>query len=75
MWSRWVYVAVDVSGGRTLRNMYDGVVNLQNLQSNLPTTCIANMGSKIFLLLGLSIALALLISSEVAARELAETAA
>nr|P37703.1 RecName: Full=Glycine-rich protein DC9.1 [Daucus carota] len=33
------------------------------------------MGSKIFLLLGLSIAFAILISSEVAARELAETAA
>ncbi|KAB1734013.1 hypothetical protein FNE71_30315 [Klebsiella pneumoniae] len=31
------------------------------------------MGSKIFLLLGLSIAFALLISSEVAARDLAET--
>ncbi|KAL8144728.1 glycine-rich protein DC7.1-like [Apium graveolens] len=31
------------------------------------------MGSKIFLLLGLSIALALLISSEVAARDLAES--
>lgn len=31
--------AVDVSGGHTLRNMYDGVVNLQGLQNNLPKTC------------------------------------
>ncbi|KAL8089164.1 pectin acetylesterase 6-like [Apium graveolens] len=31
--------AVDVSGGQTLRNMYDGVVKLQGLQNNLPRTC------------------------------------
>ncbi|KAF5455513.1 hypothetical protein F2P56_025079 [Juglans regia] len=31
--------AVDVSGGRTLRNMYGGVVNLQGVQKNLPNTC------------------------------------
>ncbi|KDP23324.1 hypothetical protein JCGZ_23157 [Jatropha curcas] len=30
---------VDVSGGRTLRNMYNGVVNLQGVQSNLPRIC------------------------------------
>ncbi|XP_015570617.2 pectin acetylesterase 12 [Ricinus communis] len=31
--------AVDVSGGRTLRNMYSGVVGLQGVQNNLPRIC------------------------------------
>ncbi|KAF8394767.1 hypothetical protein HHK36_020982 [Tetracentron sinense] len=31
--------AVDVSGGRTLRNMFGGVVSLQGVQKNLPHTC------------------------------------
>ncbi|XP_031257437.1 pectin acetylesterase 6-like [Pistacia vera] len=31
--------AVDVSGGRSLRNMYAGVVTLQEVQKNLPRTC------------------------------------
>ncbi|XP_052206244.1 pectin acetylesterase 12-like [Diospyros lotus] len=31
--------AVDVSGGRTLRNMFSGVVELQGVQKNLPSTC------------------------------------
>ncbi|PKI48177.1 hypothetical protein CRG98_031442 [Punica granatum] len=31
--------AVDVSGGRTLRNFYDGVVNTQGVEENLPRIC------------------------------------
>ncbi|WCJ26822.1 Pectinacetylesterase family protein [Euphorbia peplus] len=31
--------AVDVSGTRTLRNMYNGVVNLQGVKSSLPRIC------------------------------------
>ncbi|KAH7834838.1 hypothetical protein Vadar_020172 [Vaccinium darrowii] len=31
--------AVDVSGGRTLRNFFGGVVSLQGVQKNLPRTC------------------------------------
>ncbi|XP_038715245.1 pectin acetylesterase 12-like [Tripterygium wilfordii] len=31
--------AIDVSGGRTLRNMYSGVVHLQRVQNNLPRLC------------------------------------
>ncbi|KAK8542424.1 hypothetical protein V6N13_137001 [Hibiscus sabdariffa] len=31
--------AVDVSGGRTLRSMYSGVVRLQGVQHNLPRMC------------------------------------
>ncbi|CAH8311350.1 unnamed protein product [Eruca vesicaria subsp. sativa] len=30
---------VDISGGRTLRRMYSGVVNTQGLQNTLPRTC------------------------------------
>ncbi|XP_059435668.1 pectin acetylesterase 12-like [Corylus avellana] len=32
--------AADVSGGRTLRNMFEGVVNLQEVKKNLPKTCV-----------------------------------
>ncbi|KAF5462319.1 hypothetical protein F2P56_018338 [Juglans regia] len=35
--------AVDVSGGRTLRNMFGGVVNLQEVEKNLPMTCINHL--------------------------------
>ncbi|XP_038681262.1 pectin acetylesterase 6-like [Tripterygium wilfordii] len=31
--------AIDVSGGHTLRNIYGGVVTLQGVQKNLPSTC------------------------------------
>lgn len=31
--------AIDVSGGRTLRNMFGSVVSLQEVQKNLPNTC------------------------------------
>ncbi|KAL7082234.1 hypothetical protein ACP275_14G086800 [Erythranthe tilingii] len=31
--------AADVSGGRTLRTFFDGVVTLQGVKKNLPTTC------------------------------------
>ncbi|KAK9287779.1 hypothetical protein L1049_016219 [Liquidambar formosana] len=31
--------SIDVSGGRTLRNMLSGVVSLQGVQKNLPWTC------------------------------------
>ncbi|XP_015874830.3 pectin acetylesterase 12 [Ziziphus jujuba] len=31
--------AVDVSGGRTLRNIYSGVVGLQGVRNNLPRIC------------------------------------
>lgn len=31
--------AVDISGGRTLRNLYSGVVGLQGVQKNLPRIC------------------------------------
>ncbi|KAK7278106.1 hypothetical protein RJT34_23131 [Clitoria ternatea] len=32
--------AVDVSGGRTLRNLFGGVVQLQEVQKNLPKSCL-----------------------------------
>ncbi|XLT23294.1 hypothetical protein HN873_054586 [Arachis hypogaea] len=32
--------AVDVSGGHTLRNMFGGVVTLQEVQKNLPKSCL-----------------------------------
>ncbi|KAI4301611.1 hypothetical protein L6164_034872 [Bauhinia variegata] len=32
--------AIDVSGGHTLRNLYDGVVHLQEVQKNLPASCV-----------------------------------
>ncbi|GLU16632.1 hypothetical protein SLE2022_330550 [Rubroshorea leprosula] len=35
--------AIDVGGGRTLRNMFNGVVKLQGLQKNLPNTCTSQM--------------------------------
>ncbi|XP_020538395.1 pectin acetylesterase 6 isoform X2 [Jatropha curcas] len=35
--------SVDISGNRTLRNMYEGVVSLQNVQKNLPSTCTSNL--------------------------------
>ncbi|XP_044492308.1 pectin acetylesterase 3-like isoform X2 [Mangifera indica] len=35
--------AVDVSGGRTLRNLYAGVVSLQEVQKNLPITCTSQL--------------------------------
>ncbi|KAJ4955491.1 hypothetical protein NE237_012274 [Protea cynaroides] len=35
--------ATDVSGGRTLRNMFGGVVRLQGVQKNLPKTCTNHM--------------------------------
>ncbi|KAJ0111172.1 hypothetical protein Patl1_00757 [Pistacia atlantica] len=35
--------AVDISGGRTLRNMYAGVVRLQGVQKNLPSTCTSQL--------------------------------
>ncbi|XP_026418071.1 pectin acetylesterase 6-like [Papaver somniferum] len=31
--------AIDVSGGRTLRDMYEGVVSLQGVEKNLPQKC------------------------------------
>ncbi|CAN1161689.1 Pectin acetylesterase 12 [Linum perenne] len=31
--------SVDVAGGRTLRNMYSGVVKLQGVRNNLPSAC------------------------------------
>ncbi|KAL5859380.1 hypothetical protein ACOSQ4_000676 [Xanthoceras sorbifolium] len=31
--------AVDIAGGRTLRDMYAGVVSLQEVQKNLPSNC------------------------------------
>ncbi|XP_050236884.1 pectin acetylesterase 6 isoform X2 [Mercurialis annua] len=31
--------AIDVSGNRTLRHMYEGVVSLQEVQKNLPSAC------------------------------------
>lgn len=34
---------IDVSGGRTLRNMFGGVVSLQAVQKNLPNTCINHL--------------------------------
>ncbi|KAL4603964.1 hypothetical protein ACB092_10G161500 [Castanea dentata] len=34
--------AIDVSGGRTLRNLFEGVVTLQGVQKNLPKSCINN---------------------------------
>ncbi|GFQ06457.1 protein notum homolog [Phtheirospermum japonicum] len=35
--------AVDVSGGHTLRSFFNGVVNLQNVQKTLPSTCTSNL--------------------------------
>ncbi|KAH9731061.1 Pectin acetylesterase 6 [Citrus sinensis] len=35
--------AVDVSGGHTLRNMFAGVVSLQEVQKNLPITCTSQL--------------------------------
>lgn len=35
--------AVDVSGGHTLRNMFAGVVSLQEVQKNLPSTCTSQL--------------------------------
>ncbi|KAJ8748483.1 hypothetical protein K2173_003380 [Erythroxylum novogranatense] len=35
--------SLDVSGGRTLRNIYEGVVNLQDTQSNLPSSCTSHL--------------------------------
>ncbi|XP_028792359.1 pectin acetylesterase 12-like isoform X1 [Neltuma alba] len=32
--------AIDVSGGRTMRNLYGGVVKLQEVQKNLPESCL-----------------------------------
>ncbi|KAI5430905.1 hypothetical protein KIW84_035155 [Lathyrus oleraceus] len=32
--------AIDVSGGRTLRNLFGGVVQLQEIQKNLPKNCL-----------------------------------
>ncbi|KAL2325694.1 hypothetical protein Fmac_024752 [Flemingia macrophylla] len=32
--------AIDVSGGRTLRNLFGGVVQLQEVQKNLPESCL-----------------------------------
>ncbi|RDX73851.1 Pectin acetylesterase 6 [Mucuna pruriens] len=32
--------AVDISGGRTLRNLFGGVVQLQEVQKNLPKSCL-----------------------------------
>ncbi|KAI4301643.1 hypothetical protein L6164_034901 [Bauhinia variegata] len=34
--------AADVSGGHTLRNIYSGVVGLQEVQKNLPRTCLSH---------------------------------
>ncbi|XVF72860.1 hypothetical protein PTKIN_Ptkin12aG0154800 [Pterospermum kingtungense] len=35
--------ATNVAGGRTLRDMYTGVVTLQGVQKNLPNTCTSQM--------------------------------
>ncbi|XP_042476333.1 pectin acetylesterase 12-like [Macadamia integrifolia] len=35
--------ATDVSGGRTIRNMFGGVVSLQGVQKNLPRSCTNRM--------------------------------
>ncbi|XVF22220.1 hypothetical protein REPUB_Repub12eG0154800 [Reevesia pubescens] len=35
--------ATNVAGGRTLRDMYGGVVTLQGVQKNLPNTCTSQM--------------------------------
>ncbi|KAL9435418.1 hypothetical protein AB3S75_021650 [Citrus x aurantiifolia] len=35
--------AVDVSGGHTLRNLFAGVVSLQEVQKNLPSTCTSQL--------------------------------
>lgn len=34
---------IDISGGRTLRNMFGGVVQLQEVQKNLPKSCLNKM--------------------------------
>eukprot|EP00268_Persea_americana_P006537 TRINITY_DN1235_c0_g1_i2.p1 TRINITY_DN1235_c0_g1~~TRINITY_DN1235_c0_g1_i2.p1 ORF type:complete len:136 (-),score=15.71 TRINITY_DN1235_c0_g1_i2:24-431(-) len=35
--------AIDISGGRTLRSMFEGVVNFQGVGKNLPKTCTDHM--------------------------------
>ncbi|CAJ1977922.1 unnamed protein product [Sphenostylis stenocarpa] len=35
--------ATDVSGGRTLRNLFGGVVQLQEVQKNLPKSCLSQL--------------------------------
>ncbi|XP_077222733.1 pectin acetylesterase 12-like [Tasmannia lanceolata] len=35
--------AIDVSGGRTLRTLYSGLVRFQGVQKNLPRTCTSRM--------------------------------
>ncbi|GAU11369.1 hypothetical protein TSUD_343600 [Trifolium subterraneum] len=35
--------ATDISGGHTLRNLFGGVVNLQEVQKNLPKSCLNNL--------------------------------
>ncbi|XP_034206881.1 pectin acetylesterase 3-like isoform X3 [Prunus dulcis] len=35
--------AIDVSGGHTLKNLYAGVVSLQEVEKNLPKTCIDHL--------------------------------
>lgn len=35
--------AVDVSGGHSLRNIFNGVVNLQGVKRNLPHTCVNHL--------------------------------
>ncbi|XP_021897202.1 pectin acetylesterase 3-like isoform X2 [Carica papaya] len=35
--------ALDVSGGRSLRNMYEGVVSVQDLQRTLPSFCTSHL--------------------------------
>ncbi|KAG8663655.1 hypothetical protein MANES_01G236000v8 [Manihot esculenta] len=34
---------IDVSGNRTLRNMYEGVVRMQEVQKDLPSTCTSHL--------------------------------
>ncbi|KAJ9187965.1 hypothetical protein P3X46_003372 [Hevea brasiliensis] len=34
---------IDVSGNHTLRNMYEGVVTMQEVQKNLPSTCVSHL--------------------------------
>ncbi|CAL0302353.1 unnamed protein product [Lupinus luteus] len=35
--------ALDVSGGRTLKNLFGGVVSLQEVQKNLPQSCVSKL--------------------------------
>ncbi|XP_057965041.1 pectin acetylesterase 6-like isoform X2 [Malania oleifera] len=37
--------AVDVSGGRALRNLFEGVISLQEVQKNLPASCTSHLDS------------------------------